>query len=280
MGSPNIFVIASAFDVVLKIEASHPTAPQIDVVKTNAFYRTPMRSTLLLLFLFLLLSISLNAREFTNIEGKTITAEVESVSEAGADQTVTLKRSDGAEFTIPVNTLSDADQKYLDKLSDKGIKGVPAKEDTAQSVVAKMLKGKLVKRDRRRVMPFELTSDPDYYVFYYPDSKYLEGKNYDKRMVETYDDHLSEREECEFILVSSARDENLMNDHILDRDMSFPALKHEYCKDEEFRKHLFGRLPFILILDRNGDVIAKSINEDRVPVSPSVPLKILKDLID
>ncbi len=73
----------------------------------------------------------LEARTWTSLDGKTIEAEFVKVDKAN----VTLKRSDGKSFTLPVNKLSEKDNKYI---TEELVKNAAEKKSDATKITGKI----------------------------------------------------------------------------------------------------------------------------------------------
>ena len=69
-----------------------------------------------IILLTLLLQPVAHARIWTNTAGKQIEADLVSIDDSVEPMIITLRRSDGRQFTLLATTLSEADQEYLRSL--------------------------------------------------------------------------------------------------------------------------------------------------------------------
>ncbi|MCH9022883.1 MAG: hypothetical protein IID32_08960, partial [Planctomycetes bacterium] len=91
-----------------------------------------MKAIVLSIFAFsLCLTVHLEARTWTSLDGKTIEAEFVKADKAN----VTLKRSDGKTFTLAVNKLSESDQKFV---ADKSEKAATAEKIDTPKITGKI----------------------------------------------------------------------------------------------------------------------------------------------
>lgn len=117
------------------------------------------------LHLFFLVSIlsatALRAelREWTSNDGRSITAEVVSLSDESGQLVVTMRRNDGFKFSIPVSRFSDRDQQILVKIYEEELLAASIlKPDHRISIRLKLNR----KTDRNQVYPgFLWTEDTD-----------------------------------------------------------------------------------------------------------------------
>ena len=213
-----------------------------------------MNRFLLPIFLMLGSLSPLSAREFTNLEGQTLTAEVQSLSGEGAEQSVTLKLRNGQVHTILVNTLSEADRTYLAEVAAADL----AETEKGPSIFDDALDGKLVKLDGKRVSRFEMTEKPDYFAFYFSASWCGPCRAFTPSLVEFYDQNDAAGKAFELIFVSSDQNDDAMEEYMKEDEMGFPAIKHRYADMKEIRKYAGSGIPCLVVVDRDGKVIADS----------------------
>lgn len=206
------------------------------------------------------------AREFTNKAGKTISAEIESVSGEGADRKVTLKRADGKSFTIVADTLSDDDQTFISDFAAEAAKG-PSAFDS-------VLEGKLVKLDGKRVGKFVMTEKPDYYAFYYSASWCGPCRKFTPDLVSFYNEHKDAGKKFEIVFVSSDRDADAMEAYMKEDKFPFPGVKFRSAKDKEIKQYAGSGIPCLVLLDRDGKILSDSY----VDGNYVGPRKVLADL--
>lgn len=89
--------------------------------------------TPLVLSLLLALSSLTFAREWTNAEGKTISADIVSLS--GGE--ITLKMDNGREYTFPLATLSEADQAFAQEWLEQKAAAADAPKPKGEAILAK-----------------------------------------------------------------------------------------------------------------------------------------------
>lgn len=91
-----------------------------------------------------LLSLRAEAREFTSSSGQKMEAEIYSVS----GDSVTLARSDGKQFSVPLTRFSAADQVYIKKWAEENKGKVPAHlKDKKPRMTMRISTGKTSKDD-------------------------------------------------------------------------------------------------------------------------------------
>ena len=228
-------------------------------MKLHVFY-------LIVCALVALFGTNANARDFTNTSGKTISAEIQSLSGKGEDLKVTLKRADGKVFTIGASTLSDEDQKYIEQFAAKASKGPSAFDE--------LLKGKLVKLEGKKLSKFEITEKPDFYAFYYSASWCGPCRAFTPDLVAFYKENEAASKKFEIIFVSSDNSEDDMEVYMKEDGFPFPGVKFQDAKDKKLRQYAGSGIPCLVLMDREGKVLSDSyVDGDYVG-----PRKVLADL--
>lgn len=139
----------------------------------------------------------------------------------------------------------------------------------------KLLKGKLVGLNGRRVSRRELTSDPEFYVFYFSAHWCPPCRTFTPKLVDFYNNSEAAGKKFEIIFVSSDSNEDKMEDYIKEDKMPWPAIKYRYAKKiKEINKYAGSGIPCLVMVDRNGKVISHSY-KGKEYLGPN---KVLRDL--
>lgn len=218
------------------------------------------------------------AREWTNNAGKKLQAEfVEQKGSAGSEVAV-VKTAAGKVFEIPLSTLSEADQEFVktqakaepaaDAKSDK-TDTKPAKSDAksgdakadagAPSIFKKMLDGKLVALDGKKISKYALKEEPQFYAFYFSAHWCPPCRAFTPKLVEFYNAQEGKKKDFEIIFVSSDHSEEEMETYIKEDAMPWPVVGYRnVARMKDIKKYCGSGIPCLVLVDREGNVISDS----------------------
>lgn len=227
--------------------------------------------TLLIVFSAIGLSLPAIAREWTDKTGRTLQAELVGKELAPGQEKVTLQLKNGQTVTVPLSSLSAADQDFVKeaKMDGPGVAAAAAPEaapagETAigggkPSVFADALKGKLVALTGKRVGRYEMTEEPKNYAFYFSAHWCPPCRAFTPKLVEFYNSQDGKKKDFEIIFVSSDNDENSFEEYIKGDKMPWPAISFRNAKRiDEIRKYAGSGIPCLVLVDREGKVLSDS----------------------
>jgi len=129
----------------------------------------------------------------------------------------------------------------------------------APSKFQKLLKGKLVGLNGKRVSRRELSGDPEYYAFYFSAHWCPPCRTFTPKLVNFYNSNEAAGKKFEIIFVSSDSNEDMMEEYIKEDQMPWPAIKYRYAKKiKEISKYAGSGIPCLVLVDREGKVISDS----------------------
>lgn len=201
-----------------------------------------------------ILATSALARPWTNAQGQTIEADLVSLK----NDIATLKLANGKTYDVPLATLSPADQAFAKEQAAK-LAETAAAADSEPSVFKKVLDGKLVAVEGNRVMKYEMTSEPEYFAFYFSASWCPPCKAFTPKLISFYNESSEAKKTFEVILVSSDNSEDAMEAYMTDDKMPWPAIKfRDIERLREVRKYAGDGIPCLVLVDRKGEVVSDS----------------------
>ncbi|MCB1077429.1 MAG: redoxin domain-containing protein [Verrucomicrobiae bacterium] len=203
------------------------------------------------------------ARTWTNAQGKSIEAELVSLKGESGSETAVLKTANGQTFDVPLASLSAEDQAYAKEQAA----ATPAKAEESAgepSVFKKLLDGKLVAVDGKRVDKYEMASEPEYYAFYFSASWCGPCKEFTPSLVSFYNENPGAKKAFEVILVSRDSSEEAMEDYMKEDKMPWPGIKFRNIERmDEVNRYAGNGIPCLVLVDRQGNVVSDSyVNGD------------------
>ncbi len=209
-----------------------------------------MNTRIFLVFLALLTaSPLLQARTWTNADGKTIEAELVSLKGTGDDEIAVLKAANGRTYEVPLASLSEADQTF-------------ARENAATaepSVFKDVLDGKLVAVEGRRVKKYEMAEEPEYYAFYFSASWCGPCRKFTPKLIDFYKGNPHAKKTFEIIFMSRDQSDDAMEEYMTGDAMPWPAVKfRDVDRMDEVRKYAGKGIPCLVLVDREGNVVSDS----------------------
>lgn len=198
---------------------------------------------------------TLSARTWTNNQGKTIEADFVSLE----GDTVILKASSGQTYDVRLATLSEADQAFA---KEQAANPPVASENTsaeAPSIFKELLEGKLVAVEGKRVAKYEMAEEPQYYAFYFSASWCGPCKAFTPKLVSFYKENSEAKKTFEVIFMSRDQSGGDMEDYMKEDGMPWPAVRfRDADRIDEIKKYLGRGIPCLVLVDRQGKVIADS----------------------
>jgi len=193
-------------------------------------------------------------RQWTNLEGKTITGELKGVDGEQASLLV-----GGRKFEIPLASLSTADQAYIREwqAATSGASADPAK--AYDTPVMKALEQGLVKLEGRRLEEFTLANPEKIEVIAFYSSASWCGPchAFTPDLSRTYESLKKKYDNFELVLLSADRDRPSWEGYVKEYKMPFPALDFDAASDKGVLRA--GKnsnfIPSIHILARDGTVL-------------------------
>ncbi len=222
---------------------------------------------------------SLSARVWTNDQGNKIEAELVELKGAADQQVAVLKMANGRTYDVPLASLSEADQAYAKKQITEMDKaesdGVSSEESSGPSVFKKLLAGKLVVSDGKRLSKYEMEKEPEYYAFYFSAGWCGPCRQFTPSLISFYQENAEAKKTFEIIFVSRDNGEKEMENYMAEEKMPWPAIKYRYVsRMKEVTKYLGPGIPCLVLVDRQGKVVADSYVNGEYVTPASVVRKI------
>lgn len=236
-----------------------------------------MKTLPLLLLMTLSAAAPVMAREWTNSAGKKLEAEFVERKGAEGSEIAVVKTTAGKIHEIPLSSLSAADQEFVksqtkpeaaeaDKTAEKA-DPKPAgdtKSAGAPSVFQKMLDGKLVALDGKRIAKYAMTEEPRFYAFYFSAHWCPPCRGFTPKLVEFYNAQEGKKKDFEIIYVSSDNSEAQMEEYIKEDKMPWPAIAYRnVARMKEIKKYGGKGIPCLVLVDREGNVISHSYDGEK-----------------
>ena len=196
-------------------------------------------------------------RTWTSVTGRTLDARF--TKEAYG--TIFLETAAGRTIKIRVTQLSQADRDYV-RQQKRGSQSTTAdaKDESAEndSIFAGLLNNHLVKAKGKKVRPYQMSTNPDYYAFYYSASWCGPCHRFTPDLVKFYKRSKGLAEFCEVILVTSDRSEAAMQAYMTKAKMPWPALAYDKARSRDVQRYAGRGIPCLVLVDKNGKVISDS----------------------
>lgn len=227
---------------------------------------------------------TLQAREWTSADGRTMTATFVGTIEQGDATIVIFTQNDGIRYQVPLAGLSEADQKYV--TSGKAAKeaaanspsGNPQSERAAKTEFETKITRNLVQLKNSRVgrvSPDEV-GPHEFYAIYFSAAWCPPCRTFTPRLVEFYNQQKAlHGDRFELIFVSSDRDAKSMETYITDYKMSWPAVDFRRIQSSsELNAFRGSGIPCLVLIDNQGKVLSHSYEGGKY-VGPT---KVMRDL--
>ncbi|MDB6132943.1 MAG: Thioredoxin [Verrucomicrobiales bacterium] len=210
------------------------------------------------------------AREWTNTAGKKLVADfVEKKGAAGAEIAV-VKTSAGKVHEIPLSSLSAADQEFVKSQPATAAKTLAAKRATEKAPVSaktaaapaaskfqKMLEGKLVALEGKKISKYTMKEEPRYYAFYFSAHWCPPCRAFTPKLVEFYNAQEGKKKDFEIIFVSSDHSEEEMEEYMKVDSMPWPVISYRnVARMKEIKEFCGDGIPCLVLVDRDGKVIS------------------------
>lgn len=197
---------------------------------------------------------SANARTWTNNQGRKIEAELVEVK---GDNAV-LKLANGQTHQVPLASLSEADQSFAKEQAAK-VTEAPKAAAAEPSIFKKLLDGKLVAVNGRRVGKYEMEDEPEYYAFYFSASWCGPCKAFTPNLISFYKENPGAKKSFEVILVSRDHSEEAMEAYMTEDAMPWPAIRfRDIDRMKEVNRYAGSGIPCLVLVDRQGKVVSDS----------------------
>jgi nucleoredoxin len=210
------------------------------------------------------------SRTWTSVTGRTIDAHFRKESYG----TVYLDKADGKTIMIRVAQLSRKDRDYI--RARKGHRGstTATRKTRNDSVFAGLFDKSLVSLKGKEVKTHKMTTNPDYYAFYFSASWCGPCHKFTPKLVEMYENSEGLAGLCEVVLVSSDRDKKSMEKYMKHANMPWPALAFAASRTRDVRKYAGPGIPCLVLVDKQGKVISDSYVDGRY----TGPHRVLDDI--
>lgn len=216
-------------------------------------------STLLITLLSIALTSSMSARTWTDSKGRSMEAELLKVEDSEA----VFLMSSGMRTRFAIADLSDADQKFIKESAAETEAASPAAQastELEETKLTKWLNTRLVARDGKRVKRFRESKVPqsDYIAFYYSASWCPPCKAFTPKLVDFYNEKRGKHDNFELVYVSSDSNEEAQEKYMVDYEMPWPAVDYDDVKNKMVREYAGSGIPCLVVVDRDGNVLADS----------------------
>jgi nucleoredoxin len=171
-----------------------------------------------------------------------------------------FKKDNGLHYKIPLADLCQNDQAYIAANQSKESVTTETPERLPNTELTDWLEKRLIARDGKRVKRTRDSALPTakYIAFYYSASWCPPCRKFTPKLVKFYNEHRSADQNFEIIFVSSDRNEDAQEGYMLEDQMNWPALEFDDVREERIRKSSGTGIPCLVIVDREGKVIADS----------------------
>ncbi|MEM0966135.1 MAG: thioredoxin-like domain-containing protein [Verrucomicrobiota bacterium] len=222
-------------------------------------------------------------REWTNLRGNTIEAEMIGFRSDSGWEYVTVRRVDGRVFEIALQDLVPSDQAYArsrqDRFSADGSASESGDSPIQLTRFEESAREHLVEFNGRRLDDWESNIQPEYYAIYYSAGWCGPCLQFTPNLVDFYDRYHDRYENFEVIFVSSDRSEDEMEAYMEKADMPWPALEFsKKSRVRELTRYSERGIPNLVVVDRDGEVLSTSYVNGSY-VGPSKVLRDLEDLV-
>lgn len=238
-------------------------------------------SRFVLLGISLLLPLLANARTWTRNDGMTCEASLESI---GTHSVFIRLDSNYMRYEIMISDLSEEDQAYIaSQRAAKAENVEEAEEETvaeaATAEVPKHLKkvqNLLVDASGKRVSGDNLGAN-QYVMIYFSAHWCPPCKKFTPKLVDFYDSKKKDNN-FEIIFVSKDNSEEAMEEYMEEFDMNWPAVKFSRIDSSGLGKYSGSGIPCLVLLDKQGEVVAHSYVDGEF-VGPTSVMNKLKKLL-
>ncbi|MGZ0706821.1 thioredoxin family protein [Coraliomargarita sp. W4R53] len=213
-------------------------------------------STLLCLCLLVVIT---SARTWTDTEKRTMDAELVRVE----GQEAIFQKPSGMRYRFPIAKLCEADRDFI---SENPLTQTTTASASASAVslpeteLTEWLTKRLVARDSKRVKRARESALPqaEYIALYFSAKWCPPCRAFTPKLVDFYNEQRDKNSNFEIIFVSSDRDEESQEAYMLEDQMPWPAVEFDDARDKMVRKYSGTGIPCLVIVDREGKVIADS----------------------
>jgi nucleoredoxin len=214
------------------------------------------------------------ARAWTSRSGSTIEARF--VKQAYG--TVYLAKEDGGSLKIRLADLSSEDRTYLRAAKNGKARTTAALAAENDSIFAKLLDKHLVSVQGKKVKSYEMTTNPDYYAFYFSASWCGPCRRFTPQLVDFYNKQKALATFCEVILVSADQNKQAMEQYMTAFKMPWSALSHNKAGSREVVQYAGNGIPCLVLVDKDGKVVSDSYVKGQY-VGPGRVMHELKTLL-
>ncbi len=233
--------------------------------------------------IFALLSIALcstaSARIWTDNKGRSMEADLIRVENGDA----VFLLSSGMRTRFAVAELSDADQQFIKETQTAEVESAATSTgaELEETNLTKWLSTRLIARDGKSVKRFRESKVPqaEYIAFYYSASWCPPCKAFTPKLVEFYNKNRAKHDNFELVYVSSDSNEEAQEKYMLDYKMPWPAVKYGDVKNKIVGKYAGSGIPCLVVVDRDGNVLADSYVDGKY-VGPSTVMGQLDKMLN
>lgn len=214
------------------------------------------------------------AREWTNTAGKKLEAEFVEKKGAPGSEIAVVKTPAGKVLELKLATLSTEDQEFVKSQPADTAKTSPAAAGKADaktkpadgkpaaepaSMFKKMLDGKLVALEGKKISKYTIAEEPKYYAFYFSAHWCPPCRAFTPQLVEFYNAQEGKKKDFEIIFVSSDNSEDEMEEYIKGDSMPWPVISYRnVARMKDIKKYCGNGIPCLVLVDREGKVISDS----------------------
>lgn len=229
------------------------------------------------LILISIISLSVQARLWTDTEGRSMEAHFVETVETPEGTMVLFRKDDGMRYQFPLSKLSEADQKIIKEGGNQSVEASTSEQSRAKTSFEEAISDNLVQMDGRKLknVSEDAFEPKEYYAIYYSAHWCPPCRNFTPKLVDFYKKQKRKNDDFEIIFVSSDRSEDAMEEYMEETSMKWMALDYDKKKRSRDLTQFSGPgIPCLVVVDKDGNVLSDSYDGQKY----LGPTKVMKEL--